>query len=199
LRENAIEPFLNSTLRPPMARRMNEALAIERLTKELEGHMEARHPLVSYIFWNRTRRGISLIPYSIMGDVERVFCPYLDHDVFNFLMNLDASYSLGNALHDETIRRSYPEYAHLPYENKDAPRDKGQDYSAYYRRSVREFLGHFLRHPETLRSGLIRSERVLLMLMRDLLKPRCENTWYLQPSLFSLELERAATQGRSPE
>ncbi|MFP4683121.1 MAG: asparagine synthase-related protein [Ectothiorhodospira sp.] len=199
LRENAIEPFLNSTLRPPMARRMNEDLAIERLTEELEGHMEARHPLVSYIFWNRTRRGISLIPYSIMGDVERVFCPYLDHDVFNFLMNLDASYSLGNALHDETIRRSYPEYAHLPYENKDAPRDKGQDYSAYYRRSVREFLGHFLRHPETLRSGLIRSERVLLMVMRDLLKPRCENTWYLQPSLFSLELERAATQGRSPE
>ena len=195
LRESRIEPFLNATLRPELAKRMSEGLAIERLAEELDLHMDARHPLVSYIFWNRTRRGISLIPFSILGHVERVFCPYLDHDVFNFLMNLDAEHSLGNALHDETIRRTYPLYSHLPFENHQAPRDRGKDYSAYYRRSAREFLGYFLRHPDSLRSDFIRSERVLLMLARDIFNPLCEGTWYLRPSLFSLELERATMQG----
>ncbi|AHK79785.1 hypothetical protein M911_12180 [Ectothiorhodospira haloalkaliphila] len=194
LRENGLESFLKANLRPQIIKNMSEGLAIEQLAQELDTHMDARHPLVSYIFWNRTRRGISLIPFSILSHVDRVFCPYLDHDVFNFLMNLDAEHSLGNALHDETIRRTYPQYAHLPFENHEAPRDRGREYSAYYRRSVREFLGYFLRHPSMLRSEFIRSERVLLMLMRDLLKPHCEGSWYLRPSLFTLELERAAMQ-----
>ncbi|MBK1672748.1 hypothetical protein CKO35_05425 [Ectothiorhodospira shaposhnikovii] len=194
LRENRIEPFLTATLSPIMAKRMDEGLAIEQLAEELETHMDAHHPLVSYIFWNRTRRCISLIPFSILGHVEQVFCPYLDHDVFNFLMNLDAEHSLGNALHDETIRRTYPEYAHLPFEDHEAPLDKGKDYSGYYRRSVLEFMRYFLRHPAKARSRMIRSERIMLMLARDLFKPHCEQAWYLQPSLFMLELERVASQ-----
>ena len=190
LRETGLGPFLSSTLRPGFHAQLDESVAIEKLAAELARHQHARHPLVSYIFWNRTRRGVGLIPFAILADVPNVYCPYLDHDVLDFLINLDASYSIGNALHDETIRRAYPDYAHLPFEKKNARASLGKDYSSYYRRAVREFLGYFARHPLSAGSRLIKSERVMLMLLRDMSKRQCEYSWYLRPALYTLELER---------
>ncbi len=188
--------FLRSSLQPDFSGRISETVAIERLVAELEKHREASNPLVSYIFWNRTRRGISLIPCAILDHIETVYCPYLDHDLFDFLINLDVSWTLGNALHDETIRRRYPRYAHIPYENKDAPKIKGRTLSAYYRRAAGELLAHLAGRPRSFRSRLLRSERVALMAGRDLLKRNCEGTWYLRPAVYLLELERlSASKG----
>lgn len=195
LRENNQENFIQSTLRPNFRNQIAEPLAIERLSTELEKHADAHHPLSSYIFWNRTRRGISLIPYSILAHVQNVYSPYMDHDVFDFLMNLDPTYTLGNALHDTTIKKAYPAFAGIPFEDKNAPKIKGQSLSTYYRAAVREFLGHFARHPGHGTSRLLKSERVLLMLMRDLGRARCEGTWYLRPALYTFALDDAAKQG----
>lgn len=192
LRESGMGSFLSSTLRKRFGEQLDESVAAEKLALELARHQHARHPLVSYIFWNRTRRGISLIPFSILADVPNVYCPYLDHDVLDFLINLDASYSMGNALHDETIRRAYPEYAHIPFEQENARAPLGKNYSSYYRRSVREFLGYLATHPDRIGSGLLKSERVLLMLLRDITRRQCEYSWYLRPALYTLELERIA-------
>lgn len=189
LRENGLQPFLSQALRPPMDRRLDEAPAMEAVAAELERHVDAPHPLMSFIFWNRTRRGISLIPFSILGSVETVYCPYLDHDLFDFLFHLDAGYSMGNALHDEALRRGYPQYAHLPFEDPAAPKAPMSAESAHYRRAVRGFLAEFARHPGRLGSRMVRFERILAMLTRDLLRPRCPRTWYLQPALYLLELE----------
>ena len=192
LGESRVEGFLVGTLRGEVVKQASKSVAVERLAAELEHHQDKTHPLVSYIFWNRTRRYVSLIPFSILAHVPTVHCPYLDHDVFDFLMNLDARFSLGNAMHDETIRRTYPQHADLPFEDKNAPRPKDQDYSAYYRRAVRDFAGYLARRPGALRSGLVRSDRVLLRMARDLLRRRNDGAWYLRPALYALELERAA-------
>lgn len=182
--------FLRTSLQPEFAREIDGNTAIERLVTELEKHSDASNPLVSYIFWNRTRRGISLIPCAILDHIERVYCPYLDHDLFDFLINLDVSWTLGNALHDETIRRRYPRYAHIPYENKDAPKVQGRTMSAYYRRAAGGLLAYLAAHPRHFRSRLLRSERVALMAGRDLTRRACAGTWYLRPALYLLELER---------
>jgi hypothetical protein len=196
LREaRGMDHFLQTALRPELSRRMTEAVAVERMAAELERHRGARNPLISYIFWNRTRRGVGLIPYSILSHIDRVYTPYLDHDVFDFLINLDVSFSLGNALHDETIRRSYPQYAHLPYEEKETRGQKGHDHSSYYRRSVRELLAHCARHPGMLGSKLLKSERILAMTARDLVRRRCDAPWYLRPALYLLELEKLQRKG----
>lgn len=190
LRESGLQTFLADSMRPDFSRQLDESIAVEKLAAELARHQHARHPLVSYIFWNRTRRGISLIPFAMLADVPTVYCPYLDHDVLDFLINLDASYSMGNALHDETIRRTYPQYAHLPFENPDAGPVMNNDSSRFYRHSAQEFLAYFARQPSRIGSGLVKSERVALMLLRDMLKSRCEHTWYLRPALYTLELEQ---------
>jgi len=194
LRERGTEGFIDNSLRGDFKNKLPEDLAIERLASELAKHADADHPLASYIFWNRTRRGISLIPMSILSHIQNVYCPYLDHDVFDFLMNLDPGYSLNNALHDETIRRNYPEHTDIPFEDHDAPKITGAGYSTYYRQSAREFLAHLASNPARLTSRMLKSERVMMMLLRDLTRRHCEQSWYLQPSLYLLELERAARE-----
>ncbi len=195
LREAKVEGFLDTTLRPEFAKRASMGVAVERLTTELGRHQEQPNPLVSYIFWNTTRRGISLIPFSFLGHVPRVYCPYLDHEVFDFLMNLDMSFTLGNALHDETIRRAYPQYADLPFEEKNGKPLKGAEYSAYYRRAVFDFARYMARRPRSLRSHLIKSDRIVLRMLRDMLRRRNDGAWYLRPALHLLELERASEAG----
>lgn len=191
LAENrGMNEFLRSSLQPEFARRVDERAAVDRLAAELERHRGAGNPLVSYIFWNRTRRGISLLPCAIFGHIDRVYCPYLDHELFDFLINLDVSWAIGNALHDETIRRRYPQYAHIPYEDKDAPRIRGQEMSAYYRRAAAGLLAHLAARPRSFRSRLLRTGRAALMATRDLTRRECGATWYLRPALYVLELER---------
>lgn len=182
--------FLRRSLQPGIARRISEDVAVARLVTELEKHQNASNPLVSYIFWNRTRRGISLIPCAILDHIETVYCPYLDHDLFDFLINIDVSWTLGNALHDETIRRRYPRYSHIPFEDKNAPRIKGRTLSTYYRRAAGDLLSYLAVRPRSFRSRLLRSERVALMALRDLMRRNCEGTWYLRPSVYLLELEK---------
>jgi len=194
LREAGVESFLHDSLSHDFSAALSDTAAVERLSDELARHQHARNPLVSYIFWNRTRRGVGLIPFALLADIDRVYCPYLDHDVFDFLINLDASYAMGNALHDQAILRGYPEYAHLPFEDKDTPKIAGLDYSAYYRNFILEFVTHLLRHPSSLLSDKVRIPRLMAMLLRDLMRPHCEHSWYVRPMLYTLELERTARE-----
>lgn len=190
LRDRGIEPFLRRNLRSAFMQGVSFERAVERLVAELERHADARHPLTSYLFWNRTRRGVSLIPFSMLAHVDTVYCPYLDHDVFDFLTELPPEHTLGNALHDEALRRAYPAYADIPFEDPDAPRQRGSDYSAYYRAAVRACARHFSRNAGFVGSRLLRGERVLAMAARDALKAHCDQPWYLHPALHLLEMER---------
>lgn len=190
LAENrGMNDFLRTSLQPDLSRKVDENAAIERLSFELEKHRGARNPLLSFIFWNRTRRGISLIPCAILDHISLVYCPYLDHDLFDFFVNLDVSWTLNNALHDEAIRRRYPRQAHIPYENKSARKIKGHALSNYYRRAAGELLFYLAARPRSFRSRLLRAERVALMAGRDLVRKNSEGTWYLRPAVYLLELE----------
>jgi len=74
----------------------------------------------SFFFWNRTRREIALASYRILNGGTEVLSPYLDHDLFDFLASLPASLMLDRQFHSETIRRAYPEYADIPFEDRGA-------------------------------------------------------------------------------
>ena len=48
-------------------------------------------PIKSFNFWNRNRRELALWAYSVLRDVPHVYTPYLDHDLFDFLMGLSVA------------------------------------------------------------------------------------------------------------
>jgi len=183
--------FLDACFRKPLTTAIPRALAVERLATELERHLEQPSPLVSAIFWNRTRRGIALLPFSVLAHVDTVYCPYLDHDLFDFLIGLDPEHTLDNRLHDEVIRRSYPELAHLPYAGSAGGQASPRACDHYYRRAARDAIAHLLRHPRAAASRLVRTERFAAMLLRDMASPRARRPWHLHALLHALCVERS--------
>lgn len=109
---------LQSFLTPDLANQINRQRAEGHLIKELEKHADAPNPVNSFTLWNRGRREIALVPYSLLGNISSVYAPYLDHDLFDFLTRLPVDLLLEQNFHSDTIRRAYPDYAHIPFEKK---------------------------------------------------------------------------------
>nr|WP_231362638.1 asparagine synthase-related protein [Thioalkalivibrio sp. ALMg9] len=191
LEESGNEGFIHSCSQADFRKRIPRSVAIDRLAEELAQHCGAPNPLLSFVFWNRTRRCIGLIPFGLLRDVETVFCPYLDHDLFDFLMGLNPAYAR-QGLHDETIRRSYPEYADVPYESRSTTPPRQRELDRYYRKAARETLLYLARNPGLMRSRLVRTGRFAAMLARSSVARHPGKLWYLQPLLRRLEMERAA-------
>jgi len=188
LSEGGRSGFLDTLLARSFQHCVAMDAAVARLVTELRRHAEASNPMLSFIFWNRTRRGVSQIPLSIMASVPVVHCPYMDHAVYDFLVSVDPAYFLGNRLHDEVIRRSYPKFAHLPYEDQTLRADYQRHDHQYYKRSMRE-LGAYLARRAFKPSGVLRKESLYPRILRDLLKSRAEIPWYLILTVYCLELE----------
>jgi asparagine synthase (glutamine-hydrolysing) len=115
------EDDLSVELAPAYSRRWNRALALKRLRAELEKHVTSPNPIGQFYFWNRTRREIALSPWGLLGRNAQVFAPYLAAPVYDLLASLPAEYFLDHSFHTEAIRAQYPQYAHIPFENKDVP------------------------------------------------------------------------------
>ena len=90
--------------------------------------------------WNRQRRDIALISYAMLYEVPYVYSPYIDHEVCEFLLSLPVDIIESGTFHDEAIRENFPQYAHIPFEDKSIPNPKAEehwsqfvkDFSVYY-------------------------------------------------------------------
>jgi asparagine synthase (glutamine-hydrolysing) len=151
------EKALQALVTPGIYRRFNYELAVSHLTSEIEKHADAPNPVASFILFNRTRRAIATSPYCLFKAIPNVFSPYLDHALYDLLSSQPAKMTLDYRLHSETIARTYPRYAAIPYgEKKYAIRDAG-----HQRSFAQELLRHFLAN-----------------------LPRCINKSYILPRLL---------------
>jgi hypothetical protein len=118
----APEGYIPIMLSPERYRRSSRAVARERLAREIARHADAPNRIGSFFFWNRTRRVTSLPPVSILNAAARVYCPYLDTDVFTLLASLPEQMLLNESeyhrFHSDAISRAYPEFEHVPYAAK---------------------------------------------------------------------------------
>lgn len=138
LAQPGYEGALTRILPVEAARRFPRDLAVERVSRELARHTSAANPLSSFYFWNRTRRGVSLIPFSILPEAGiTAVTPYLDHDLVDFLASFPADMYLDRSFHTETIRKVYPEFNDIPYagDEKDTPL---LERNSHYRRFLLE-------------------------------------------------------------
>ena len=111
---------LNGFLAPEWRRALGFDVAVARIAEELTRHVHAPNPITAFYFWNRSRRGIALAPFSLYGSHVRVYVPYLDHAVFDLLYSLPASMTMDHKLHTDAIHRAYPTFRDIPFEEKAA-------------------------------------------------------------------------------
>jgi len=157
------EKYLERVVRPEIYRSMSRDRAVERFAAELDAHVDAPDPIKSFNFWNRIRRELALVPYGMMKHVPFVYTPYLDHDLYDYLMGMPATVmspdlAAGDkSFHTAAIHRAFPQHAALPFEDKLAPK---LDPRAHYRRFATE-VGRFLvQHPQA-GAGLLNRSYVL--------------------------------------
>ena len=124
-------------------RLISDDVALARFEEELRQHLPAANPVVSFNFWNRTRRFDSTSPYGVSADLT-VYSPFLDHDLCDFLLGLPAGMTLDRQFHDDAIRVAYPKYANLPYEKR-IPENAGSPDRRHIFRNARDLTSFVLR------------------------------------------------------
>jgi len=118
------EEYFKELLSPAQYRRSTRDAARSRLAQELARHADAPHPLASFLVYNRTRRVTAISPSTMFSPWATVWCPYLDADVFDFLMSLTPDILKGpsdQSFHDSAILRAYPKFADIAFSAKHVP------------------------------------------------------------------------------
>ncbi|MGH6619966.1 MAG: hypothetical protein ACREF6_10520, partial [Alphaproteobacteria bacterium] len=91
-----VEDMWEGMLDEGLYKSLSRERAAAVLRKELEKHLGAPNPVSSYLFWNRTRREMSLFGFKILGDVRM---PYIDESVYDHLAALPASHFMDKTFH----------------------------------------------------------------------------------------------------
>jgi hypothetical protein len=190
------EAYLPLLLQKDAYRRFARGLAVERLTRELGTHVDAPNPVGSYRFWNRTRRAVAAAPFGLLAPVATVRAPFLDDDLYDFLASLPVELALGRTLHTETIARSYPQFASIPYEREGAPLRPA---AAHARRLGLAALGVELRHragaarggPSLLRHGAYAARLAALLLTPG---KAINAGWLADMGIYLSQVERVASR-----
>lgn len=102
-------------------KRFSDDLAYDLIAEEFEKHRLAPNPVQSFVFWNRTRREIALLPIGMARTRVDPLLPYTDSDLLEFLLSLPYEEFGEAGFHDEVIRGIYPAYASIPYARKIKP------------------------------------------------------------------------------
>lgn len=183
------EQALQRLLAPASYAAWSLEAAAARLVPELQRHADRPNPVLSFVFWNRTRRCVGSIPYAILHQVPVVHTPYLDHEVFDLLYELEPSFVEDNRLHDEVIRRAYAPFADVPYEDKKARATMQPADRSYYRETRAEFGRHFRALDAAFRQPL-NSGYLNRKLLLDAVRRNSDSPWYMRTALQVSELER---------
>src|SRR5205085_2362083 len=113
---------------PAWRRKLSLEVAIDRLARELALHQHAADPVKSFNFWTRIRRELALTPYALMRNIRTVYSPYLDYELYDFLSSLPPEVmsptlsASDKSFHSDAVLRGYPRHAHIPFEDRAAPK-----------------------------------------------------------------------------
>jgi asparagine synthase (glutamine-hydrolysing) len=190
--EEVLQALIGRTRRGGLSR---EA-AVARLARELGRHAEAPDPPRAFHFWSRLRRELALVPCGLMSRVPTVHLPLMDYDLVSLLASLPPEIvapSLSRSdksFHTDAIRRAYPQWADVPFEDKTTPRTSTSGHGARFSRETARYL-----LPRLGRRGTLLDRRYLApRLMYSLANARfaASHAWLASLALYLFQLERVA-------
>lgn len=129
--------------------RCAEARAVSRvrLARHLEAVSGGPNPLAMSNIYSRSRREIAMMSAAMLAGVPTAYCPFLDHELFDYLAGIPEEIRYDPKFHDDVIARAYPEVADIPY----APKNVTVSSAAHFARFGTEVMLHvFSRNPSWL-------------------------------------------------
>lgn len=189
LADDILEPegFLPDLLRSKFYKLFDRGKARQRVVRELVRHKDAANPIGSFAFWNRTRRAVALSPFKLFDPSVDVIVPYLDPSVVDFLSSLPAEMFLDHEFHTRTISRTFPEFEHIPYENKSLPPTNDINEFSQLSRDIYKY-SLTPRDNKIIRRSFFALRHLIAAIDRGYLKTSAE---YADQAILLLQLERS--------
>jgi hypothetical protein len=128
-------PRFEAIIRPSKRSVLTADRAAARIRRELERHLGADDPYLSFTIWNRTIREVALAPTAMLGSVTTVHTPLMDPDFVEFGASIPAELA-STDLHDDVIARAHPQAAAIPY----LPKQRPNPGRSFMRRVSRDLL-----------------------------------------------------------
>lgn len=126
---------------------MPRKAAVERLANDLALYQHRPTPVSSWAMEARARRGVVVTQYGFLRRLAAVMSPYMDLDVYRFVIGLPWELLADKNLHTETIYREFPEVANIPFAAKGKQQRLGA--AREYRRRARDFFGYLIKQPNS--------------------------------------------------
>ncbi len=183
------EKTFQLTLGQNFYRKVDLSQAKEHLIKELKKLAGAANPFVSFNFWNRSRREISLSPHAVFGHIPKVFCPLLYFPFVQYALSLPVEILEEKAFRQKFVQRANPQYAHIPIDNDDA---NSPQTAAHRGRFIADLAWYFL-HGNFMQSKYLKMDYLLPRLFKCLFDRGYANSlWWIHPQviLYLVELEK---------
>lgn len=175
--------------------KVNIECAVARLNQELNNHAQFSNPTKSFWFWNRTRREIALAPYALYENSIKVYSPYLDHKLYDFLMALPEEFASRQAnLHTKAINRAYPMYQNISYESNVVDQNIINENKIDY---LQMFVKYYFKNI-FIPLKLVERLKLLPRMVKCLFSRKCcEVSWWMAPPtlLYLSCLEKLLTLG----
>lgn len=91
--------------------------AEDRLVERFRRYLDYPNPFQAWIYLERTRRAMALVPYVLMGN-DRVLCPYYDEEVGSFGLSLPWDITCRREFQEQMLARIYPDVADVPLNHR---------------------------------------------------------------------------------
>lgn len=140
--------FLSSSLQ----RQISYEQVVDSVRAELSQYGNTRNRLTYYYLMNRTRRSVALSALRLLTLRVETFFPFLDNDLFEFVMSISPELKMSHQLRNDMLNTSYPELLNMAtaedvaVKNNNAPWQLHPVYiqqrRKYYLRNLRhQYLG----------------------------------------------------------
>ena len=105
------------------------AEAVADVTEELMKYADTANPIGQFYFWNRARRTIGSSAFSMLGSSTTTLAPFLNRKLYQLMASVPAEFFIeqhGKRFHDRIIAASYPEHAHIRFEDRGLDNQKSK-------------------------------------------------------------------------
>ncbi len=130
--------------------RFSDELAEDLISQEFARHRGMANPVQSFVFWNRTRREIALLPIGMARSRVDTLLPYTDPDLLAFFLSLPHTVFGRQGFHDEVIGKAYPSFADVAFAEKRKPSYRFSERIVYSVRASKKLVGRFASWPRIL-------------------------------------------------